>query len=457
MVNLRNKRHCRRFDMRILLACLFSLFTLPLAAQDRPSAILVLDASGSMWGQIDGKAKIEIAQSVVGDLLTDLPAEQALGLTVYGHRVKGDCSDIETLVLPGGDTRAAIASAVNGISPKGKTPLSDAVIQAAEALKYTEEAATVILVTDGLETCERDPCAVGRALEQNGIGFTAHVIGFDVAVEDRDQLQCLADETGGKFLSASNADELSLALTEVAEEPAAPAPVLITFVGAETENGPPVAYDLIWDLSGPDGRVFTGFQGSSSDAQLLPGGTYQITALRPEDSAQTSASFTAPDQAATVTVVLPVLLPQASLSAPDTASIGALVDVTWDGPDAENDYVSVADPEEENRYIRYGYTRKGNPTEVRMPPEPGTYELRYQLGDGGDIIARRMIEVLDVPVTLTAPDTAPVGSVVDVVFEGPDEDRDYISVADPDEKTRYIRIVLKNSEIRASRISCENL
>ena len=425
--------------MRFLFACFLALFALPLAAQERPQAILVLDASGSMWGQIDGISKIEIAQSVVGDLLTDLPSEQSLGLTVYGHRVKGDCSDIETMVLPGGDTRAAIAAAVNGISPKGKTPLSDAVIQAAEALKYTEEAATVILVTDGLETCERDPCAVGRALEENGIGFTAHVIGFDVAVEDRDQLQCLADETGGKFLSASNADELSLALSEVAEEPVAPAPVLVTFVASQSDDGPAVGYDLIWDLTGPDGRVFTGFQGSTAAAQLLPGGAYQITALRPEDSAQASASFTSPDQAMTFTVVLPELLPQASLSAPDTANIGSLIDVTWEGPGAERDYVSVADPDEKTRYIRYAYTRAGNPTEVRMPSAPGTYELRYQLGDGDDIIARRMIEVLDVAVTLTAPDTAPVGSVVDVVFDGPDEDRDYISVADPEEKTRYIR------------------
>ncbi|MCF6315239.1 MAG: VWA domain-containing protein [Marinosulfonomonas sp.] len=137
----------------------------PWLAQEKSRAILVLDASGSMWGQIDGKAKITIAQEVIGELLQSLPADQELVLTVYGHRHKGDCSDIETVILTGGDTRDAIRAAVNAITPKGKTPLSAAVIQAAEALKYTEERAAVILISDRRETCDLDPCEVGRSLE----------------------------------------------------------------------------------------------------------------------------------------------------------------------------------------------------------------------------------------------------------------------------------------------------
>ncbi|MEJ6478489.1 MAG: VWA domain-containing protein, partial [Octadecabacter sp.] len=90
-------------------ALLIALFLLPaaLVAQDRPNTILVLDASGSMWGQIDGVAKITIAQEVVTDLLQTLPADQRLGLTVYGHRTRGDCTDIETIVAPDLGTRDA--------------------------------------------------------------------------------------------------------------------------------------------------------------------------------------------------------------------------------------------------------------------------------------------------------------------------------------------------------------
>ena len=68
--------------------------SLPAIAQERPGTILVLDASGSMWGQIDGVNKITIAREVVADILADFPAEQDLGFVTYGHRERGDCTDI---------------------------------------------------------------------------------------------------------------------------------------------------------------------------------------------------------------------------------------------------------------------------------------------------------------------------------------------------------------------------
>jgi hypothetical protein len=74
---------------------------------------LILDASGSMWGQIDGVNKIVIAREVIADLLRDFPEDQALGLTVYGHRERGNCADIETLVSPAPGTRDSILEAVN--------------------------------------------------------------------------------------------------------------------------------------------------------------------------------------------------------------------------------------------------------------------------------------------------------------------------------------------------------
>lgn len=78
-------------------------------AQERPSTILVLDASGSMWGQIDGINKITIARDVVGDIVSDFPADQNLGFVTYGHRERGQCADIETLVEPAPGTAAEIS------------------------------------------------------------------------------------------------------------------------------------------------------------------------------------------------------------------------------------------------------------------------------------------------------------------------------------------------------------
>lgn len=279
--------------MRLILSFVLTLCLAPaiLFAQTTSRTILVLDASGSMWGQIEGKAKITIAQDVVGELLQALPAEQELGLTVCGHRRKGDCSDIETLILPGGDQRAAIARAVNAIKPKGKTPLSAAVIAAANALRYSEEPATVILVSDGRETCDFDPCEVGRQLEATGVDFTAHVIGFDVAdPADRAELQCLAEETGGSFRTASNAAELSQALAVVAEPAPEPAPVFsLAFIAAEGPGGPVITHGLLWSLgqtaNGP--WLFQNQPGSSAGSDQLPAGPLFVQVTRQQDGAST--------------------------------------------------------------------------------------------------------------------------------------------------------------------------
>jgi len=193
------------------------------------SAMLVLDASGSMWGQLQGKTKIELAREAVDGMLQQWPADQSLGLIAYGHRRKGDCEDIEVLRPAEGFDAAAIRTQVHGLQPKGMTPISAAVRLAAEQLKFTEHKATVILVSDGEETCNADPCALGAELETLGVDFTAHVIGFDLPEgKAREQLQCLAKNTGGEYFEARNAGELSTALGRVTEAAAPPPPAVKT-------------------------------------------------------------------------------------------------------------------------------------------------------------------------------------------------------------------------------------
>lgn len=201
----------------------------PAGAETRAKAILVLDASGSMWGQIDGKAKWDIAKVAVDKLVSGWDQTIDLGLTVYSHRSKGSCDDIEDIIPVGPVDPARFKSVIGAISPKGKTPMTAAVKRAAEQLKYTEDAATVILVSDGEETCNLDPCSIASELEQKGVAFTAHVVGFDIRDQaTRDQLKCIADNTGGTFVTADDAASLQAALATVAavtaEAPAAPPP-----------------------------------------------------------------------------------------------------------------------------------------------------------------------------------------------------------------------------------------
>jgi len=198
----------------------------PRAPQGPGQSMLVLDASGSMWGQIGGKAKIDIARDAVANMLGSWPASQQLGLMAYGHRSKGNCADIEMLKAPAVLDKAGFQRAVNALRPKGMTPISASVRMAAEQLKFSERKATVILVSDGEETCHADPCVLGQELEKLGVDFTAHVIGFDIEKGSKAhaQLQCLATSTGGKYLDARNAEDLNKAMGDVARTVPAPAP-----------------------------------------------------------------------------------------------------------------------------------------------------------------------------------------------------------------------------------------
>src|SRR5699024_1932655 len=221
---------------------------------DRPGAtILVFDASGSMWGQINGVNKIVTAREVVSQLMDELPANRRLGLMAYGHNRKGDCSDIEMLV-PVGTDREAIKKAGNSINPKGMTPMTDAVIKAAGQLKYTEHEGTVILRSDGEETCHANTCDAAKRLDELGVGLTVHTVGFGLPAGEADaaksQLQCLAENTGGQFFMAEDAAELTAALEQVVEAEPAPPPepetIEVTFKATNQEGGPVIEDGLNW-------------------------------------------------------------------------------------------------------------------------------------------------------------------------------------------------------------------
>ncbi len=241
----------------VLIAACPLLAVSPSMAAER--AIIVLDASGSMWGQISGKTKIEIARETLGTVLQSVPGDRELGLIAYGHRKKGQCDDIELLIEPAAGTGPAIAEAANGLTPKGKTPLSASVRLAAEAMRFTEDKATVILITDGLETCNADPCALGKELEASGVDFTAHVVGFGLSEEEGRQVACLADNTGGKYIQARDAAGLGEALVETvaaaAPEPEPkpePAALDVNLRASATlsDGGEPIGgrADVRWDL-----------------------------------------------------------------------------------------------------------------------------------------------------------------------------------------------------------------
>ncbi|MEN3943633.1 VWA domain-containing protein [Prosthecobacter sp. SYSU 5D2] len=265
-------------------------------------AVLILDCSGSMWGKIQGRAKIDIARAAVAQIIEGLDTNLHLGLMVYGHRKRGDCADMEMLIQPGPVDKTAFIKTVNALIPKGRTPLTGSLIQAAEALKNAEQKATVILVSDGIETCDEDPCLAVKELESLGIDFTAHVVGFDLGSDEQDAIRCIAETTGGEFLAASDAptllNALATALVKTADpqaaapevmpapapkpEPPAPAPAPkpevdmanVTFITLLSEGGE--AVKSYFNIT-PDGETKMVARGSGESYKLAPG-KYQVKA-----------------------------------------------------------------------------------------------------------------------------------------------------------------------------------
>jgi von Willebrand factor type A domain len=209
--------------MRKRLVCIWLTFLLTVlsgSVMADTSVYFILDASGSMWGQLNGRPKIEIAKEVLMDRIPNFGKHSdRVGLIVYGHRRKGDCDDIEVLVELGLVDEAKLRQTIEGIMPKGKTPIAGAIRNATEQLKVVEGQARIVLISDGEETCNPDPCAAVERLKDLGIEFTVDVIGFDVTQKQEEQLKCIARAGGGQYLPASSARELDAAIIKAESLP----------------------------------------------------------------------------------------------------------------------------------------------------------------------------------------------------------------------------------------------
>ena len=440
--------------------------SLPAAAPPPADAILILDASGSMWGQIDGVNKIVIARDVLEELVRSLPAAQRLGLVAYGHRTEGDCADIQTLADLGA-ARADVIAAIRGVSPKGKTPLTQSVEHAAETLDYKRHAATVILVSDGLENCDADPCALARTLEQNGLDFTVHVIGFDVTVEERKGLQCIAGETGGEFLAADNAAELTAALSQVALAASVPAPPVdaqavpssLALKATVLGSGPQILSQLSWTVSPQTGGdvVFSKENTGAVETEILPG-DYVAEAVwsgwRDGAPKKGRVEFTVrPQQPRVITVPIDLELP-VRLEAPAQTAEGIAIPVTWTGPDALNTTISVNRPDDDPlRKIYFFPAQRARDNDdtaadtdgdgdidaddkatalLGAPTIPGDYEIRYVLNDPVVILARKPLTVTDSRYELVAPTRVSASAALEVAWTGPAEPGGVITLTDRD-------------------------
>jgi Mg-chelatase subunit ChlD len=179
---------------------------------------VVVDASRSMWGQIDGEAKMTIAKEILQDVSYWFPEDLDLALRAYGNSSPSDrnnCADSALLVPFADYNREPIRAAIGGLRPLGQTPIAYALNQAAHDFGSLQSDRAVVLVTDGIESCGGDPVQAARYLSLQGI--TVHVIGFglgNAADEDAESLRAVASASGGRYVVAGSAEELKVALAE---------------------------------------------------------------------------------------------------------------------------------------------------------------------------------------------------------------------------------------------------
>lgn len=183
-----------------------------------PPIIYIYDASGSMWGQMQGKTKMEIAASVLSSSINDFAENQQIGLVAYGHRKKGDCKDVEMLLPLTNTSKSNVASTVKAIKPLGMTPLAYSATTVIDQLRKSKERATIVLITDGIESCDGNICEVVKAAKAEGIDFKLHIVGFGLKKGETEQLECAAKAGDGNYYDAADASGLGNALSEVATQ-----------------------------------------------------------------------------------------------------------------------------------------------------------------------------------------------------------------------------------------------
>lgn len=271
--------------MRFTLVLLLAFFQTPeILSQDQlsPPIIFIYDASGSMWGQIEGKTKMEIASGVLSESISRLPEDQQLGLVAYGHRVKSDCEDVEFLVGVGSKNQSTIHQSLGTIKPLGKTPLAFSAIQVIDYLRKNQQKATIILVTDGIESCNGDICEVIKNAKSEGIDFKLHIIGFGLKPEETDQLICAAQAGDGQYFDAANAEGLSEVLQEATAAPVGtPSGNVSVFA---TKNGKPIDAYIRAKKAGSDTWVTSSRTYADTSFLYLPSGTYDLEVKPLENS-----------------------------------------------------------------------------------------------------------------------------------------------------------------------------
>lgn len=264
-------------------------FVFQLSGQDTTQTspiIFIYDASGSMWAKMDGKTKMEIARDVLSGSVDSLPENQQVGLVAYGHRNKSDCKDVEFLINAENTDKKLVTQSLKKVKPLGMTPLAYSATQVIDKLRTSKMKATIILVTDGIESCGGDICAVVKAAREEGISFKLHIIGFGLKEDETEQLKCAAAAGDGQYFDAADAGALNDALVQTTtitiDEPSG------NFSVYAVKNGKPVDAQVKAYRAGTKKDVKVARTYGDTTFLFLPPGKYDLE-VRPLENSDVGA------------------------------------------------------------------------------------------------------------------------------------------------------------------------
>lgn len=183
--------------LRLFLTTLLCLTVISSFGQAKTRILFLLDASGSMWAKMEKDNRITVAKNLLSKMVDSLAQfdHVEVALRVYGHtspKAQQNCKDTRLEVRFSKNNAQEIKNKLKTIRPSGTTLISYSLSQA--AYDFPAEAGwrnVIILITDGLEECEGDPCAVSEALQKQGVILRPFIIGVGGNAEFGAAFECV--------------------------------------------------------------------------------------------------------------------------------------------------------------------------------------------------------------------------------------------------------------------------
>ena len=236
--------------LRISLLFIFIQAGSVLAQEEITRILFVFDASNSMNAYWQTQRKIDVARKLLKQSVDELQGKEnlQLGLRVYGHQStisagEQDCDDTKLEVPLGFKNGYSITRKIDQVQCKGTTPIARSLEKAAGDFSDCDNCRNVIiLITDGIEACDEDPCAVARALQAKNIVLKPFVIGIGIDMDMMASLQCI-----GNFYDAANEENfehvLNIVITQALNSTTAQINLLNSSKQALETNVPITIYD----------------------------------------------------------------------------------------------------------------------------------------------------------------------------------------------------------------------